>query len=301
MIDANTDSTVFVTMVRTAVGKSCAGMLIGSIRTFGGSLSRSPIWLFEVNPKETPCGSLAGHGVQVFPLHIPDSVKHYYYADKVYTCALAEEMASQSVNSLIWIAPSCLLIQPPLLFDLGASFDAAVRPVHIKNVGLSVSEPVDGFWKKVYEIVGVSDVQTTVETFIEAQRIRSYFNSHAFSINPSKGLLRWWFECFESLVRDEEYQKTACPDELHQIFLHQAVLSAALVAKFTPERIRILPPDYSYPYNLHSSVPPERRAEVLNHLGCIAYEDRSIDPRRMDDIVVKEPLRSWLCVNAASN
>jgi hypothetical protein len=299
MVDEKNDSAVFLTMARTNVGKSCAGTLIESIRDFGGELSRCPVWLFEAHPEETPCGSLAGNGVRVIPLRVPDSVKQYYYADKVYACALAEEMATQNVRSLVWIDPGCLVIQPPLLFDLGTAFDAAVRPVHIKNVGLSPAQPLNVFWKRICEVVDMEDIRTTVETYVGAQRIRSYFNSHAFAINPSKGFLRWWFECFEILASDGEYQKAACPDDLHQIFLHQAVLSAALVSRFTPERIRILPPDYNYPYNLHSSAPVERRAAALNDLVCIAYEERPLNPGLVDDIAIHDPLRSWLSRNTA--
>lgn len=294
MVGTAADQTVFFTLVRSIIERSCARILVDSIRSFGGGMARCPLWLFEVNPQQAPCDSLEREGVRVIPLRMPDTVRHYYYADKVYACAKVEEMAALDVRSLIWINPVCLVIRPPRLFDLGQSFDAAVRPVHIRNVGLPPAEPLDSFWKGVCEAVGVDDIQTTVETFVCGQRIRSYFNSHALAVNPSKGLLRRWFERFEVLVCDEAYQADACQDELHRIFLHQAVLSALLVTQLDSDRIRVLPPDYSYPYNLHRSVPPDRRAAALNDLVCIAYEDRSLDPELMDDIEIREPLRLWL-------
>lgn len=165
-------------------------------------------------------------------MSMPDTVQHYYFANKVTACAQAEEMATPNVRSLVWIDPECLIIKPPLLFDLGQQFG----PVHIKNVGLSPEEPVDGFWQKIYEAVGVDAIQTAVETFVSGQSVRSYFNSHAFAINPACGLLRRWFEYFEALVCDEAHQMAVCEDELHQIFLHQAILSALLVAELEPRR-----------------------------------------------------------------
>jgi hypothetical protein len=299
MSDTLADRTVFVTLVRTTGGRSGACTLIESMRSFGGALSQCPIWLFEANPREAPCTSLQGMNVQVFPLSLPDTVSHYAYADKVYACAQAEEMIAPDVRSLVWIAPDCLIISPPLLFDLGPSFDAAVRPVHIRNVGLPPAEPLDDFWKKIYEIVGVPDIQTTVETFVGAQRIRSYFNSHALAVNPSKGIFRRWSECFEALVCDEAYQEDPCRDERHHIFLHQAVLSALLAAQLDPTRLRVLPPDYNYPYNLDRSVPQDRRAVALNDLVCITYEGRPLDPSLVDDIDIHDPLRSWLSAHAA--
>jgi hypothetical protein len=101
------------------------------------------------------------------------------------------------------------------------------------------------------------------------------------------------------MVSNEDYQLKYCQDELHRIFLHQAILSALLVTSLDRKRIRILPPDYNYPYNLHQSVPLERQAQALNDLVCIAYEDRSLDPIVVDDIEIHEPLRTWLATNIA--
>jgi hypothetical protein len=284
-------------MVRTTGERAGARLLIESIRSFGEAMSLYPIWLFEADPQKASCKSLESMETLVLPLNMPDAVRRYYFADKVYACAQAEEMATEDFQTLIWIDPACLVINPPLLFDLGQSFDAAVRPVHIRNVGLTHTEPLDGFWKRVYEAVGVKDVQTTVETFVDGQRIRSYFNSHAFAVNPSIGLLRQWFDIFEVLVSDEEFQTSYCQDELQRIFLHQAILSALLTTSLDRKRIHILPPDYNYPYNLHLSVPMDRRALALNDVVCIAYEDRSLDPTVVDDIEIHEPLRTWLATN----
>lgn len=294
MSDAIIDQIVFLTLVRSPSERTCARFLIDSIRSFGGTLSHRPIWLFEADRQSAPCNSLESKDVQVFSLSVPDTVRRFYFADKVCACALAEEMITSAVQSLVWIDPACLIIRPPLLFGLGQSFDVAVRPVHIRNVGLPPTVPLDGFWKKIFMKVGVHDMEATVETFVEGQRIRSYFNSHAFAANPSKGLLRQWFECFEALVCDEEYQKDSCQDQVHKIFLHQAVLSTLLVTRLDPKRIRLLSPDYNYPYNLHQSVPLDRRAAALNDLVCITYEGRSLDPSLVDDINIHEPLRSWL-------
>lgn len=301
MEQPSVDRVVFVTLVRTAGERSCARILIDSIRSFGGSLSRSPIWLFEANPQEVPCGDFERMGVQVLPLNVPGAVRHYLYTAKVAACARAEELAGPGVQSLVFLAPENLIITPPLLFDLGGAFDVAARPVHIKNVGLDVAEPLDGFWEGVYRAVGVRDVPITVESFVDAQHIRAYFNSAAFSVNPSRGLFRQWSECFEALVCDQEFQSGPGQDIWHQVFLHQAVLSTLIATTVAPTRLRILPPDYVYPYNLHGSVPLERRARALNDLVCIYAEDRSLDPDVVDDVEIYEPLRSWLSTHANPN
>ena len=70
------------------------------------------------------------------------------------------------------------------------------------------------------------------------------------------------------LICDQEYQSSSCQDERHQIFLHQFVLSALLATSLAPERMRVLPSDHGYPYDLHRSVPRQRRAQTLNDLVC---------------------------------
>jgi hypothetical protein len=288
-----------VTLVRSPREITCARLLIDSIRAFGGALGEAPIWLFEADPQSAPCSDLQEPNVRAVPLDLPDNLR-YLFADKVFACAKAEELLEGETTSLIWIDPACLIIKPPELYLLDDAHDAAVRPVHITNVGLPATAPLDAFWKGVYAQIGVDDLESSVETFVDGQRIRSYFNSHAFSINPSKGLLRLWLEGFEALVRNEDYQQRSCQDQLHRIFLHQAVWSALLAVELDPQRLHILPPEYNYPYNLHESVPPERRAAALNELVCITYEDRPLDPAVVADVEIHEPLRSWLADRTVS-
>lgn len=289
-----TDGIIFATAVRSDYGLSRACLLIESLRAFGGDLSGAPFWIFQTDDNlSLDAGQVAG-SAEIFPLAVPDAIQGYPFAEKVSACARAEELAAPEFGSLVWIDPSCLITNPPTLFALGDSADAAVRPVHLQIVGLPAEGALDDFWRKIYKTVGVKDVHTTVESFVDRKRIRAYYNSHAYSVNPSRGLMRRWSEYFYILVTDGEFQQTACQDELHRIFLFQALLSALLVTRLGRRRVRILPPEYNYPYNLQQDIPEDRLAKSMNDLVCIAYEDRSLDPDKMDDISVGEPLRSWL-------
>ena len=161
-------------------------------------------------------------------------------------------------------------------------------------MGSHADAPPDGFWQGVYDEVGSGGVDLTVESFIDSVALRAYFNSAAFTVNPSLGLMREWRDRFAALAQDEAYQSEHCADDLHQIFLHQAVLCAVLPARLDASRIRILPPEYGYPYNLHGDVPPDRRVVTINELVLPIYEERSVDPSVVDDIGIDEPLRTWL-------
>jgi hypothetical protein len=107
--------------------------------------------------------------------------------------------------------------------------------------------------------------------------------------------LVWMVPC--CLVADEGFQARACQEKRRQIFLFQALLSALLAARLLPEQILLLPHDYNYPYNLQASIPAERRAPSLNNLVSFVYEDRPLDPSRLDDIRVSGALKSFLAAH----
>jgi hypothetical protein len=71
-------------------------------------------------------------------------------------------------------------------------------------------------------------------------------------------------------------------------------LSTLVASRLEPAQVRILPPNYNYPYNLHQQVPDDRRVAALNELVCFAYEERDISPDAVSDVRIHEPLRSWL-------
>lgn len=294
MNDAPQAPFIFLIRVMSRRERACARLLIDSIRSFGGALSSYPIRVFESRPDRVPCAGLKGPGVEVVELSVPQSVAQYEYGDKVYACMVAEESAPAHVESLIYLTADSLILRPPDLFGLEASWDAAVRPVHIRNVGLGAHDAPDEFWGGVYRAVGVDDVARTVVSYVDQEHIRAYFNSAAFAVRPGTGAFRKWFECFETLVTDPDFQAGPCADERHRIFLHQAVLSTIIATSLDARRVRVLPDTYGYPYNLHGDVAPERRAAALDDLVCAIYHDRPIDPREIDDIRIGASLRAWL-------
>lgn len=284
---------VFVTMVRSKDELPQLTLLIKSIRAWAGELARVPIVIFNVNPVQVSCKNLEDDITESVLLDVPEHLRRYYYGDKVYACSRAEELFPE-VDSLIWIDPGCLVINPPLGYILSKKEDCSVRPVHIQNVGLLTGEPLDVFWKEIFKTLGLKDIARSVETFIGKKTIRAYYNSHAFSVSPSTELLRKWLVHFNQLMQDDSYQKNACEDEWHKIFLHQAVLSGLIAGQCEKKRVKLLPPKYNYPYNLQNKVPVERRETLLNNLLTVAYENRSLDPDKLEDIRVNDPLKTWL-------
>jgi len=289
-LNTHPEQTCFLVMFRSAQGEHLARIVIESLRAFGGPLRGCPVWAFVLDRERVPHVLPGMEAVHRFPLITSGEYQPYPFADKVNACARAEEMAGTSFRSLAWLSLDCLVVNPPLLFDLSPSVDAAFRPVHHCNIGSPADAPLDGFWRRVYDALGIDRMPYTVESFADQQTLRPYFNTHCFAFDPAKGLCRAWQEHFRVLASEESFQAGPCRDELHQLFLHQAILSTLVAKMLDWKRVRLLPPEYNYPLNLQPQIPPDRRALALNDLVNAVYEN--VFP--WNDIEVREPLRTWL-------
>lgn len=267
-------------------------LMMDSLRAFGGELAEVPFWVFATDPEAVRL--LEGGNTRLLPLPVREPAASYFFGRKVAACARAEELAPAGTTALVWVDAPVLFTQPPVLFRLGAEHDAAFRPVHIRNVGLPPSEPLDAFWKGITAAVGVDEIRGTVTSFVDEQVVRTYYNSSAFAIRPGLGLMRRWEELFQQLAGEAQFQSTACADEQHQIFLFQALLGTLVNASVKVERVRILPPTYNYPYNLQDRIPTSRQFAALNEAVCFTYEDLPIRPEALVGTEAYEPLRSWL-------
>ncbi len=140
----------------------------------------------------------------------------------------------------------------------------------------------------------MGEIDGCVESFVDGEVLKPYFNSHCLSFNPRMGLMRQWRERYEALVGDEKFQKETCQDGLHQTFLFQAVLSALLANRILRNRLRLLPPTYNYPLHLHGRVPGERQAKFVNELVIATNEGERISAGSIPGIKICEPMAAWL-------
>lgn len=293
--DPSNPKICFLLMIRSETGARMARVVIESLRAFGGHLSDNPVWVFVLKSEHALHALTGLGGVQNFPLVLEQNSPPYPFTEKVYACARAEEMAGADFRTLVWLSLDCLIVNQPLLFDLSPApghlaADAAFRPVHHRNVGSLADSPLDDYWQGIYRALDVRDMPHTVESFTDQQKIRPYFNTHCFAFNPVVGLGRSWWAYFKAMVTDEAFQAGPCRDDLHRIFLHQAILSTLVASRLDWERIRLLPPEYNYPLNLLKEMPSDRKAPVLNDLVNAVYEEAF----PWDEIAIREPLRSWL-------
>lgn len=274
-----------------------AVMLIESIRAYGGIFKDCPVYVFQDITADNPCLRLKKLGVNMLPLQIDPAAKNYLFSAKVYACAQAEKLLTGKVENLIWFDNTSLVFSSLDGLFLQDGKDVALRPVQLLNtIGLAPEAPVDAFWSGIYKVAGVDPQNVPIiETFVDGKKIRFYINCQIISFRPDAGICREWERIFTSLLKDAEYQKAACADVLHQIFLHQAVLSAVINARVKDSGLQWMSPECGYPFNLHEKLPPGKKLARMNDARYLIYD--TMMQRRQDWLEVMhvdEPLKSWL-------
>ena len=300
------------TLVASESDARCANLLLASLRAFGGDAGGSSVRVFVPNgdgPRGVPrldnktLGALVKPplSASVVSLHDESGPAGFPFERKVEACARAERESLDDGEEMVWLAPSCLVVRTPGLLKLESPLRAALRVVHISNVGSRAEDSLDDYWSTIYDAVGLAEAPFTVESLVDDVRLRPYFNTHLFSIDPRLGMMAEWRDVFVELAGDRTFQETACSDVTRKIFLHQAVLCAIVARTLRREEIRELPPEYSYPLHFQADVPRPIRAERLEDLVCPVYEGNFEYPETLSGLAVGRPLRKWFSDWSALN
>ncbi len=272
--------------------------LIRSVRDLGGEYRSSRIYVVTVDAKDLPCAALRRDGVEVLPLEMERGFLDYPLALKAFAAAQIEKKAAAAgTDTLIWLDPGVIVLNSLAALDLGEDFDAAVRPVTLANtIALPPQTAPDDYWKPIYEKTGLDFKALPVqETIADEVKTQPYYNCEVFSFNPGLGIAAEWARLLDGFLKDEKYQKTVCTTFLKRLFLHQAVLSAVIVSKAKPDRIKALPLTSGYPFNQHDRLSASKKIVSLNELSVVIFDYawESV-PAWMKKIKIEEPLQQWL-------
>jgi hypothetical protein len=287
---------VFATYAEGPAQARKVAVLVDGLRRHGGDLADAP-WHVVADASATEVLDQAGlAGTRLLPLQVDAVAQGVAFAAKAYAAATVERLVP-GAETLAWMDPESLVLGPPRALDLGPAAAVALRPVFLVNaVGQAEGTPVDGYWARLYGEAGVDGAAVpAVESFVDEQRIRFYVNCGVIAWRPGLGIAREWARALSAVLADEAYRRTHCADVRHQVFLHQAVLSAVLLARTAPAERRWLPPDHGYPLGLHERVPAAKRARRLEDLACLIYDTLfDQEPGWLDRVPVGDLLRSWL-------
>lgn len=288
---------VFVLSVSNINDVQTSEMLIKSLRENGGKYSNSRIYIVYDKPAAKHIYKLSSYNVEFLPIQIDSAGSDYLFSRKVYASAQVERILNNQDVNLIWLDNECLVFSEPTELELSLNIKAAMRPVFLlNNIGQLEKNPVDGFWKRIYSELKIDPDQVPiVESLVESKRIRFYINCQVISVNPGSGIFADWERVFTKLVRDEDFQKNYCSDIKHQIFLHQAVLSAVICSKVELGNIQWFSNAYGYPIQQHKLIPPEKRIGRIGDVRILIYENfLKENPDWIEEYQIQEPLKSWL-------
>lgn len=288
---------VFATLVARGAEERSAATLIESIRAFAGTYREAPVYVVVADLERFPCARAKALGATLLPLDIPEAARSYPFAAKSYAAAQVEGLVAGTARTMVWTDAETLLLAPPAHLVLREGAAVALKPVFkLNTIGQAPGTAPDAFWGPLYEAAGVNLAAVpVVQIFETGESVRAYYNCGVIAYDPSRGICREWAALLTRFIEDTTYQKAACSDVLHRIFLHQALLSALIVARTSDAERLALPPACGYPLHLQEELPEGKRITRLNDVEALIYED-TWDRRTdfLDIAPARGALRSWL-------
>ena len=293
---------IFACMLGSGEGEKDALRLARSIRTFGGEFSFNPIWMFsrrsEHDLSEATRQEIFSLGIRLVTFDIDEEAGNFFLADYVSAAGLAEGLAQGETSFLVFMATDSLVLQPPYAFLLPAGKILGGCPVHLKLLGSGYSDPIDEIWTLIYQHCHVDAEKTfPMQTIVDEQVVRAYFNAGLLVVRPERGLLRAWKEKFFALYQLPEFKTFYQQSELYEIFMHQMVLAGSVLSLLKPQEFQQLPFEMNYPLHLHTQILAAHRPNNLEQLITCRYEDfkEFFSHLDMDPLIDIDPfMKSWL-------
>ena len=274
--------------------------LCESIRTFAGAMRNLPIEVYYhehfLRFSEEDLALFKKEDVSLNRIEIPSEALKYALGAKPYIAARAETDLETRTSVLAFLDANAIIIGEPEAFILPDDHVLAYKPVFHQNIGSLYVESPDGFWSRVYTVLDVAEESLfPMEAVADKKVLRPYFNAGFLSVRPERALLRAWRTAFEVLAGDEIVADISA-DGLHNVFLHQAALTGALLKGAAREEMRLLPFSYNYPLffdRIWESELTFHSVENIVSLKCeIDFSKLPSDWRQM--IKGPEPVVRWL-------
>jgi hypothetical protein len=268
-------------------------LLLESIRRFGGSMARFPVWF--VQPRKG--GRLSDRTQRVFfdldaRLLIADLNRewhHYPIANKILASAFVESLLPADETVLCFLDSDIACLGEPTDLLLDGRFDTALRPVDQVGVGQRVNASLSDYWKRVFRLCNVDpDAAWPVRTSVELTEVLVYFNAGVIASRCRLGLFRLWADALER-------SKHAGPflgNQLHN--LDQALLAGIIVKHVPRTRIGILSSPYNYPLHLQDQLPESCAVRSSGEIALAHYHELFYRRDCLERLPLTPGHREWL-------
>jgi hypothetical protein len=274
---------IFATFAQDANEIQNVCLLAESVRIFGGSFRDVPIWLYVPqalwDKVRQAQGRLTDLGVEVKASAAPEDAAWFYYSGKVFAAGRAEADAAGRGQMLAWLDEDTVFLDEPAEFILPVGIALGYRPVMHQNVGLPYGGPVDSFWRRVYDLLGVPDsAMFSMVTPADGDTIRPYFNAGCMVVRPERGLLAEWGHCFTTLYQDSMLTAMCREDNRKRIFIHQVALTGAILTHLKREEMKEFSNSINYPIFFEQQFEAKRTFDDITGVVTIRHESYFADP-----------------------
>jgi hypothetical protein len=256
-----------------------AVLLARSIRTFGGSLAQAPIYAVAPRagqaPGDTTRRAFAELGVTLVAEPLNVDFPDYGMANKWAAGRWAEEQATTDV--VAFVDSDTIFTADPAAFRLAPGIDIAVRPADKKDKGSTgPGDEREPYWQRLYALTGVSE-RPWVESPVDRQRIRAYFNGGLVVTRRSERIFSAWYDDFLVLHRANHLP----PEGIG--FMDMLSLAATVARRW--ERTAVLDWHYNYPLPLRPALPEPARSVALEELVHVHYHRWFARPGFLDEVI----------------
>lgn len=271
-------------------------LFVESIREFAGDLSQVPIWCY-VPENDVQITSKVKDRLQVLDVHLlPFSeFQKFPFLGHAQAASMAESRSIGQADVLVWLTSNTVILQEPTEFFLQDGKSLGYRPVHHALIGSRYDEPLDSFWKNIYEHCNVQEESVfPMKTHVEETEVRPYFNAGSLITRPESGLFKTHYESFIELYQKPEFREFYKKDERYAIFFHQALLSGIILSKFENSDLVQLRPSYNYPLHLFAEDRTKESPSSIDKLVTFRHEGFHTDQHWESKIPAGERLKQWL-------
>lgn len=292
------DPLIFMTLVYPDRPLARTLLLLASLRKFSGRMSAAPVWVLYPDSvgvfPETKAASLRDLGARLVPFKPAEGLLSFPLGGKVQAAAAAEELAQGQAELLVWLDEDTLVLNEPDEFLLPSQRVLGFRPVHHKLLGTSWGEELDDFWRLVYQHTGAAPERDFRMITHCGEQIRPYFNAGSFVVRPEIGLLKRWWDVFQSTYQAPVFQAYYEKDPLYAVFIHQAIWTGVILGSLERGELQRLSNWINYPLHLHQDIPEDLRAVRIDDLLTARYEDILAQPGWGEELPFSPELAGWI-------
>ncbi|UYP44954.1 hypothetical protein NEF87_001239 [Candidatus Lokiarchaeum ossiferum] len=270
-------------------------LLAASIRSFAGKLNECPI-IIAYNDEHTKISHehqqiLKTLNVSLISFQLSKDFHNDFFADFVKAAGIIEKKVYNETENLVWLGPDTLIFKEPTHFLLPEGIKIGYRPVHHINIGSLFGSPIDDYWNLIFRLCEVPTERFfPMETHVDLDIIRPYFNAGSIITRPKEGLFQIWWEKYQQWHQNKEYLELCKVKPANRIFFHQAILSGLILNRYTKNSLLKLPKNYNYPLHLHTQNSRKDKPKDFEDMITIRYENRDI----LENIALPNHIKTWI-------